>query len=148
MFPGSNTGVTHSRDLRWQPRPLTSAWPWVVIQTMDINIDPSCNRTKEPDTALSGSLGQDVTMASGGSHSDQCCPPSHALQPWTSTWSQAAAQTTDIQTATKATDISTDCGYRRGVDTDMAAAWLDLSMASLLISACSSPPSILSSTFP
>lgn len=30
MFPGSNTSVRHPRDLRWQPRPLTSAWLWVV----------------------------------------------------------------------------------------------------------------------
>ena len=34
---------------------------------MDINIDPSCSRTIDPDRALSSSLGTDVTMVLDGS---------------------------------------------------------------------------------
>lgn len=44
-------------------------WPPVVTQTMDISKDPSYSRTKDPDMAISSSLGLDVTMALGG-HTD------------------------------------------------------------------------------
>lgn len=43
------------------------------------------------DMALSGSQGQVVTMVSGSAQAIE-----HQYSPWTSTWSQATAQTTDI----------------------------------------------------
>lgn len=34
----------------------------VVTRAMDINIDPKCSRTMDPDTTISSSLGPDVTI--------------------------------------------------------------------------------------
>ncbi|ERE65680.1 reticulocalbin-1-like protein [Cricetulus griseus] len=36
---------------------------FLVTQATDINTDPSCRRTMDPDIALSSSLGPDITLA-------------------------------------------------------------------------------------
>lgn len=50
-------------DTWWQLRPGASALPLVVTQAIDINTDPSCKRTMNPDMVLGGSPAQDLTMA-------------------------------------------------------------------------------------
>lgn len=51
-------------------------WTSVVTWAMDINADPSCRMTTDPDVVLGGSTGPEITMALGGraGHSDQCGP--------------------------------------------------------------------------
>jgi hypothetical protein len=71
-----------STGLRQHPRPGTSTWPLVVTWVLDITTDPVCDRAM--DMALSGSPGQDVIMASGGStgYPDQSvlsCVPTPSL---------------------------------------------------------------------
>lgn len=61
------------------------------------DLSSGCGRPSDPDVALGGSTGLNITVASGGStgHSDQ-----HVLQQefdlQSSTWFLVAAQTTDI----------------------------------------------------
>lgn len=86
--PGSNKG--HSDEPRlsgnrtlgqnlahiWQPRLSASTWSlWVTVAT-DINLDPGCTRAMNMEMALTCPLGQEVTMAPGGStgHSDRHGP--------------------------------------------------------------------------
>lgn len=62
--------IRHPHDLmwlRWYPRPWISIWLLVETRASNSNTDPGCSRTMDPDTALSGSPDQDVTMALGGS---------------------------------------------------------------------------------
>jgi hypothetical protein len=67
----------------------------LVTLVSGINTCYACNRTVDSDMAFGRSMGIDVTMVSCGStdYSDQS--PWHQHVPWISTWSQAAAQTTD-----------------------------------------------------
>lgn len=61
---------------------------------------PQWGKTMEPDMAFSGSLSQDIIIASGGKtdHSDQFGPPNVSMPSPapTSTWSQATSQTTAL----------------------------------------------------
>lgn len=108
----------HQHGLRWQHRPLTSACLLAAAQPSDIKMlseystDPSCSRTTDPDMALRGSMGPDITMALGGNagHSGLYgCSWPLGLQ--TSAWIVVAAETMGICFAfgdTWATDINTD----------------------------------------
>ena len=60
----SSLVLRHPQGLWWQSRPWTCPWPLVVIWATDIDTDPSCSRTMEPDMVLGDSSGQDLTMAS------------------------------------------------------------------------------------
>lgn len=64
---------------------------------MDINTDPSCMKTSNPDVALSSSKDPGITMASGGNagHSHQYSSLV-AAQPKGILMIQLAAQTTDF----------------------------------------------------
>lgn len=80
--------LKHQHGFRHQPRHRTSAWPLVLTQASDINTDPGCKRTPDPDMATHGSISLDVIMASGGSsgHLDQhILPWQHS--PQTPIWS-------------------------------------------------------------
>lgn len=55
------TVLRHRHGPRWQPGPRISVWPLVGTWAMDIDRDPFCCRTTEPD------MGLDLTMASSGS---------------------------------------------------------------------------------
>lgn len=57
----------HHHGPRQHPSPGISAWPLLVTRAPDINTDPCCFRTTNPDMALSVSMGRDLTMAVGGS---------------------------------------------------------------------------------
>lgn len=102
-------------------------WPPVVTQTMDVNKDPSSSRTKDPDMAISSSLGPDVTMALGGrtglqdwhESSSSIIPglqpdPRWQPRPWISTWPLMIIG---------ATDINTDPGLGRNVGPDMVPGY-------------------------
>lgn len=51
-----------------QPRPWASTWALAAIYTLarNINPDPRCLRTTDPNMMFGSSQGQDVTMATGG----------------------------------------------------------------------------------
>lgn len=89
--------LENQHGLWWYPRPGTSRWSLLVTWASDINTDPDCDMTTNPDMASGHSMGPNVTTASGGGtgHSDQ-----HVLQQefdlQSSTWFLVAAQTTDI----------------------------------------------------
>lgn len=55
--PGGSTVLRHPRGHRLRPRLLASMWPLVAS---DINIDPGCGNTMDPDMALGSSLGKVV----------------------------------------------------------------------------------------
>lgn len=65
--PGGSMALRHQHGLRWLYRPQASAWPSVVTEAMDINLDPSCYRATNLDIAIGSSLGMDVFMAPGDS---------------------------------------------------------------------------------
>ena len=79
-------GWVHGPQKQLEPR--ASAWLQGVAQTIDIGMvlsgntghgshtDSSCSWPMDPDRDLSGTMGQDITMASGGSigHSHQSVP--------------------------------------------------------------------------
>lgn len=66
VHPSPHNGVTlrFPHSFQWYPRPRTCALPLVITQATDIDSDPSCNRTIEPDMAIGSLLGQDLTMVS------------------------------------------------------------------------------------
>ena len=66
--------LRHQHGLRLWPRPQVSVWPLVVSWVTNINIEPDCGRTGDPDMVLGSSPGLDVT----------------------SPWSQVAVQDTQI----------------------------------------------------
>lgn len=86
--------------LRWQPRPGTSAWFLVVIQATDINKDPVCNWTMDPDMTLGSSMGPNamVALSSNSGHSDYY-GPMRQHGPQTFTWLLLVVQTMDISMA-------------------------------------------------
>lgn len=43
-----------------------SKWPLVAMRAMDINTDPHCGRTTQPDMVLGSSFGQNATMTLSG----------------------------------------------------------------------------------
>ena len=72
MFPLSSMPLKYPHGLQWPPSPdVYLAFGGNLGHRT--NTDPSCSRTVDPDMALSGSQGQDLTMAS--SH----LPVSHCL---------------------------------------------------------------------
>lgn len=78
------TVLRHQHGFSRQPSPQTFTWSLMITRALDINVDPSCSKTMEPDTVLGGSLGPDIPMASGGStsHSGQFGPQQqHAPHP-------------------------------------------------------------------
>lgn len=71
-----------------QTRSLVAAW------TMDINTDPGCSRTLDPDITLGGSKVHDINMASvRGTDSE------HPFGCWSSSQPGVAAWTTDTNVA-------------------------------------------------
>lgn len=46
-------------------------WTSVVTWAMDINADPSCRMTTDPDVVLGGSTGPEITMALGAEQAIQ-----------------------------------------------------------------------------
>lgn len=77
-----------------------SAWSLLVTWASDINADPGCDTTTNPDTVSGSSLGPDVTTASDGSTGHSGHPvPQQEVGPQIATWLLVAAQTTDICTA-------------------------------------------------
>ena len=65
--PGSNMALMCQHGHRLQPRLWASLWPLVAPQTVDINIDPGCGRTMDPDMVLINCPGLDVILVPGGS---------------------------------------------------------------------------------
>ena len=63
--PGG-TSLGHQHGYRWWPSLHVSTASSLVTRTMDITIQHSCIRAIDLDMALGGSLGTDITMASGG----------------------------------------------------------------------------------
>lgn len=56
--PSSSMFLRLQHGYRWQPKTWASLWPLMVTWAMDINIDPSCRGTKDPDVILGSSLVQ------------------------------------------------------------------------------------------
>lgn len=98
------------------------SWPCLVIWAWDINTDPSCHRTIDPDMATSSSMGLDVPVASGGSagHSDQHYPSPLPQAVWPSDIHIVSNGIPNYEyppwalVVTWATDINTDHGLRHG----------------------------------
>lgn len=62
--PPRQPTLRHPHGFPWDPRPWTSASPFVVTQATNNDTDPSCSMTMSPDMALCGrDLGQDLIMA-------------------------------------------------------------------------------------
>lgn len=116
---------------------VSSAWPLdfntngsygsmvpAVTWATEINMDPSCNRTTNPDMALSRSSGPDITMVLVAMQASQISfPPTpsksmalghqHGLR-WLTRLQ--ASPLSSMKTGT--TDINTDCGCGRTTDSD------------------------------
>ena len=58
-------------------KPLTSGWPSAVRSATDLNTDPSCDRTMDPDVGLGDSPDLGITMASGGCAGSSSLPIFH-----------------------------------------------------------------------
>lgn len=70
-----------------------------VTWATEINMDPSCNRTTNPDMTLSRSSGPDITMVLVAMQASQISIPLNPQQkhgPRAPTWSQVANQTPGI----------------------------------------------------
>lgn len=78
MNLGSSMAYRHPHGYRLQQRPQTSAWPLVVVWTMDINTVLGYSRTTDPD------MSSGAVWASGGStgHPEQY-GPWWKCGPWT-----------------------------------------------------------------
>jgi hypothetical protein len=86
MDPGGNLAYEYQQGCRHYNRPGTSAWPFMVTWSVDINLDLGCSRTLNPDMDLGHNLYPDTTTASGGSPGSW----SHGQHsPQTLTWIQA-----------------------------------------------------------
>lgn len=71
--------------LRQQPRPLTSNWPLMATQAIDIITNPSCGRATHRDITLDGRPGLDITMALGGCRDSYYLPVLHCCYVFSST---------------------------------------------------------------
>lgn len=56
--PGSSMNLKHQHDLRGWPRLWASAWPSLATGATDINTEPGCNATTDPETAAGSTLAQ------------------------------------------------------------------------------------------
>ncbi|KAL6090109.1 hypothetical protein STEG23_003461 [Scotinomys teguina] len=93
----------------------------VAAWAKDIDTDPSCSGTTAPDMAIGSSSGLDVTMTIVAAKVTQISMTSVAAWPL------------DTNMIAGATDISTDSGYGRTTNPDMAlhhSPGLDITMAS------------------
>lgn len=84
--PQSPKTLNGFRSFNQQHRTWTSSGPLVATQATDINADPNCSRTSNPDKAFSNSMDLSITIASGAARATQ------------SSKASVEAQTTDINT--------------------------------------------------
>ncbi|ERE80889.1 hypothetical protein H671_3g8542 [Cricetulus griseus] len=85
---------------------------WTITWAMDINTDPNCSRTMDPDMDLDSSLGQDFTIAPWQHRSPRSIWGLQQHGPQTPTWPQVVAQTPGISMAFDGirSHINTDLG--------------------------------------
>lgn len=77
VTPGSSKGHPDKHGPRWWSRPQESAWPSMVTGATNINTDPDCGKTKNPDTAPNCIPGLDVTTA----YATRICMAPAAVRP-------------------------------------------------------------------
>lgn len=95
--PQSPKTLNGFRSFNQQHRPWTSSGPLVATQATDINADPNCSRTSNPDKAFSSSMDLNITIASGAARPLRAVRPQRKRRPLTSTRVHIAAETTDIR---------------------------------------------------
>lgn len=98
MVPSGNAGPRPSTWLQMVAHTLGSTHSSVVSGATDINIDPVCGRTTDPDMSFSHSPGIDKTMAPVD-RSPNSAFPQWQQSPWIPTWSQPTVQTLGIPVA-------------------------------------------------
>lgn len=114
--PRRSMVLRYQHGVRCQPRPQVVTWLSIAIRAIDINIDPGCDRVRNPDVGPDHKSRVDFIMAldSSTGHVYLCGPSSSVTLRHQYGWLQVSVQA--LGTAfmkTEFTDIDADTGCSR-----------------------------------